>query len=543
MPFRIGIRPIPSGVGTLSLGTALLLAALGCTSTKTSDGRQSDGAVITIGTTDQVTSLDPAGAWNAGSGAVASEIYATLLSAKNGSSEVTPDLASGIEPTGAKEYTVTLKPGLTFANGHQLTASDVKFSFDRMLRIADPGGPSPLLYNLSSVAAPTPTTVVFTLKSAGDTLFPQVLSTTAAFIVDEQVFPADKLLDDRAVVAGKPWNGPYGIATYDKNSLIAFTTNTAYQGPLGTPKTKSVRLKYYTDAANMKLDIQQGALDAVHRTLGTADLNDLSTKKGIQVHTGSGNDVRYLVFGLKTQPYGSGTKNPDEVKALAVRQAVADSIDRAQLAQQVYKNSYRPLYTSVPDGLPGAAPSFKSLYGDKKGGPDKAAAAARLKAAKVSTPVTLNLQYNTDHYGTSSADEYTLIKTQLEATGLFTVKLQSTEWTRYNKDLVAGRYPLYQLGWHADYLDADNYLSPFYAGAGQYRDPAVRDLIAQEQTETDSAKRTALLKQVQDKAAASAPLIPLLQGSTPIVTRTSLSGVPAELDATYQFRWAELAKK
>lgn len=543
MPFRRGTRPVPSGVGALSLGTVLLLAATGCTSTKTSDGRPSDGAVITIGTTDQVTSLDPAGAWNAGSGAVASEVYATLLSAKNGSSEVTPDLASGIEPTGAKEYTVTLKPGLTFANGHQLTASDVKFSFDRMLRIADPNGPSPLLYNLASVAAPTPTTVVFTLKSADDTLFPQVLSTTAAFIVDEQVFPSDKLLDDRAIVAGKPWNGPYGITTYDKNSLIAFTTNTAYQGQLGTPKTKNVRLKYYTDAANMKLDIQQGALDAVHRTLGTADLNDLSTKKGIKVHTGSGNDVRYLVFDLKTQPHGSGTNNPDEAKAQAVRQAVADSIDRTQLAQQVYKNTYRPLYTSVPDGLPGAVPSFKSLYGDTKGGPDKAAAAARLKAAKVSTPVTLSLQYNTDHYGTSSADEYALIKTQLEATGLFTVQLQSTEWTQYNKDLVADRYPLYQLGWHADYLDADNYLSPFYAGAGQYRDPAVQDLIAQEQTETDPAKRTALLKQVQDKAAASAPLIPLLQGSTPIVTRTSLSGVPAELDATYQFRWAELAKK
>ena len=29
----------------------------------------------------------------------------------------------------------------------------------------------------------------------------------------------------------------------------------------------------------------------------------------------------------------------------------------------------------------------------------------------------------------------------LEATGLFTVKLQFTEWNQYNKNLVAGHYP------------------------------------------------------------------------------------------------------
>ncbi|MFB7336896.1 ABC transporter substrate-binding protein [Streptomyces adustus] len=539
-------RPLRSGLGAITLGTAFLVALTGCTSSKNGETTSSAEA-LTIGTTDQVTSIDPAGSWDAGSGTVESEVYATLLGQKNGSADVSPDLATGIEQTGPKEYTVTLQKDLKFANGHELTSSDVKFSFDRNLKIADPNGPSSLLYNLASVAAPDPATVVFTLESANDTLFPKVLSTAAGYIVDEQAFPADKILDDKSVVAAKPWSGPYGISSYDKNSLVSFAANAHYKGQQGTPKTRDVQLKYYTDAGNLKLDVQQGTLDAVYRTLTTADLDDLARHKGIKVHTGSGNGIRYLVFDFATQPYGTRTKNADPKKALAVRQAVADSVDRAQLAQQVYKNTYQPLYTSVPDGLTGATPSFRSLYGDKKGGPDQAAAAARLKAAGVRTPVTLNLQYNSDHYGSSSADEYALVKTQLEATGLFKVNLQSTEWTQYGKDRVKHLYPLYQLGWYADYLDADNYLSPFYSAnswvANSYTDPVVRALVQQEETETDAAKRTALIQQAQDKAAAQVPLLPLLQGSTAIVTRSKVSGVPDELDATYQFRWAGLSTK
>ncbi|BAJ33215.1 MULTISPECIES: ABC transporter substrate-binding protein [Kitasatospora] len=535
----------------LALSAAVLVAGAACTSAKSggSNGGSGDGAasaVLTVGTTDKVVSLDPAGAWDAGSGTIAGEVYSPLLSAPNGTSDVAPDLASGVKLTAPTQYTVTLKPGLKFANGHELTSSDVKFSFDRQLKIADKNGPSPLLANLASVAAPDPTTVVFTLKSANDSLFPQVLSTGAGLVLDEEVFPADKVLDDDAIVKARPWSGPYGITSYGKNSLVAFEANTAYQGQLGKPKTPKVRLKYYTDPNNLKLDVQQGGIDVVYRTLATADLQDLATKKGVTVHTGSGNGIRYLVFDFKSQPYGSGTPQADPAKALAVRQAVAHAVDRKQLASQVYKNTLEPLYTSVPDGITGATPSYRKLYGDKNGGPSKDAAAAVLAAAGVTTPVTLKLQYNTDHYGSSSADEYALLKTQLEATGLFKVDLQSTEWSQYGKDRVAGLYPVYQLGWYADYLDADNYVGSFFAHESWvnngYDDPAVQALIKQEATETDPAARAKQIERIQDATAAQIPLLPLLQGSTAIVTRSEVKGVPERLTSAYRLRWAELDK-
>ncbi|MFC5007308.1 ABC transporter substrate-binding protein [Dactylosporangium cerinum] len=539
-------RSTPSA--SIAAALVAVLGAAGCTtSTDTGTGTDAGAQKITIGTTDQVSSIDPAGSWDAGSGTVASEVYATLLSASNGSTDVKPDLAAVISLSAPTRYTVKLKPGLTFANGHELTSSDVKFSFDRQLKIADKNGPSALLYNLDSVAAPAADTVEFTLKSANDTLFPQILTTAAGLVVDEQVFPADKVLDDDAVVAAKPWSGPYVIDSYAKNSLVSFGPNAAYKGLLGTPKNKGVLLKYYTNAGNLKLDIQQGNIDVAYRTLTIPDLQDLGGKTGVVVHTGAGNGIRFIVFNVKTQPFGSATSSPDPAKALAVRRAAASLIDRAQLAEQVYKGSFQPLYSYVPQGITGATESLKPLYGDKRGGPDKTAAAALLSAAGVSTPVALSLQYNTDHYGSSSEDEYALVKTQLEAGGLFKVTLQSTEWSQYGKQRVADQYPAYQLGWYADYLDADNYLGSFFAKDNWvnngYQDPAVLALIKQEQTEVDPAKRTQILQQIQDTVAAAVPIVPLLQGSTAIVTRTGVDGVPKQLDSAYQFRWAELTKR
>ena len=93
------------------------------------------------------------------------QIYPFLFNSDYGTSEVTPDIAESGEFTSDTEYTVKLKEGLKFANGHDLTASDVKFSFDRQTAIADQNGPSSLLGNLASTEAVDDTTVVFTLNA------------------------------------------------------------------------------------------------------------------------------------------------------------------------------------------------------------------------------------------------------------------------------------------------------------------------------------------------------------------------------------------
>jgi peptide/nickel transport system substrate-binding protein len=535
------------GVALLAGTAAAALVLAGCSGGSTGGNT---GSAITIGTTDKVTVLDPAGSYDNGSFAVMNQVFPFLMNTPYGSPDVEPDIAEKAEFTAPTEYTITLKPGLKFANGHDLTSSDVKFSFDRQLAIADPNGPSSLLYNLDSVAAPDDTTVVFTLKTENDQVFPQILSSPAGPIVDEEVFAADKVTSDKEIVDGKAFAGQYEITSYDFNNLIAYKAYSGYEGVLGAPKTDVVNVKYYADASNLKLDIQEGNIDVAFRSLSATDISDLSGNDKVKVVDGPGGEIRYIVFNFDTQPYGAKTPEADPAKALAVRKAVADVVDRQELATQVYKDTYTPLYSYVPQGLTGATESLKPLYGDGNGGADVEKAKADLTAAGVTVPVKLSLQYNTDHYGPGSSDEYALIKDQLDSSGLFTVDLQSTEYVQYSKDRVADAYPAYQLGWFPDYSDADNYLTPFFLNPtgtesflqSHYQNPAVDSLVLEQGVTSDATARTGLIEKIQDTVAADLPTIPLLQGAQVAVTGTTVTGTSDTLDASFKFRYAALAK-
>ena len=531
-------------IATAALTASALLLA-GCSGSN-GGNKSGSGSTITVGTTDKITSIDPAGSYDNGSFAVMNQVYPFLMNSPYGSPDVQPDIAASASFTSPTQYTVKLKSGLKFANGDKLTSSDVKFTFDRMVKINDANGPASLLANLKSTAAPDPTTVVFTLKTPNDQTFPQVLSSPAGPIVDEQVFSADKVTPDQTIVKGDAFAGQYTITSYKVNSLIQYKANPDYKGLLGKPKTSTVNVKYYSDASNLKLDVQQGNIDVAFRSLSATDIASLRKDKKVKVVDGPGGELRYIVFNFNTMPYGLKSSDPDAKKALAVRQAAADLVDRQAIATQVYKGTYTPAYSYVPKGLTGANESLKSLYGDGNGGPSLEKAKQTLAAAGVKTPIQLHLQYNADHYGPSSGDEYAMVKSQLENGGLFTVDLQSTEWVQYSKDRVADLYPAYQLGWFPDYSDADNYLSPFFTKdnflANHYDNPEVQKLIDQQRGTTDKAARTKLIEEIQNKVAADLSTLPLLQGAQVAVTGTDVTGTDKTLDASFKFRYAALAK-
>ncbi len=551
--------PIRSHRRALLAVSGLTLAALALTSCSNgSDGDApdavpADGASgsITIGTTDKTTTIDPAGSYDNGSFVVMNQVFPFLLNTPYGSPDVAPDIAESAEFTGPKEYTVTLKPGLKWANGNDLTSSDVKFTFDRQMAIfasgADDGnGPGSLLYNLDSVNAKDDTTVVFNLKSADDQIFPQILSSPAGPIVDEDVFAADALTSDADIVEGKAFAGPYIITSFDQNNLVSYEANPDYQGLLPAAKTAKVNVKYYAEASNLKLEIQEGNIDVAFRSLSATDIADLRTNDAVKVVDGPGGEIRYIVFNFDTQPFGATTPDVDAAKALAVRQAVAHLINREEISDQVYKGTYTPLYSYVPAGLTGATEVLKDLYGDGAGGPDLEKATAALADAGVTTPVTLNLQYSNDHYGPSSSDEYAMIKEQLESSDLFTVNLQTTEWVQYSKDRTTDVYPAYQLGWFPDYSDADNYLTPFFLTenflGNHYDNTAVNDKILAQASTPDADARTALIEEIQADVAADLSTVPYLQGAQVAVVGKTVEGAQDTLDASFKFRYGALSK-
>ncbi|MFP3578258.1 ABC transporter substrate-binding protein [Arthrobacter sp. SIMBA_036] len=533
--------------GVIALAGISALGLTACTGPAgggSSSGPAASGPVA-YGTTDKVTSLDPAGSYDNGSFMVMNQVYSFLLNSKPGGADPVPDLAESSSFTSPTEYTVKLKSGLKWANGHTLDSKDVKFSFDRQKTINDPAGPSSLLTNIDSVSAPDATTVVFKLKKANDQTFAQILSSPAAPIVDDEVFPATKVLSDDEIIKANAFYGQYTIDSYKKNELISFKAFPDYKGVLGKPANDAATIKYYASPTNLKLDIQQGNIDVAFRSLSATDVDDLRKDNKVKVVTGPGGEIRYMTFNFDTMPFGAKAAGADPAKALAVRQAVANLVDRQAIADQVYKGTYLPLYSNVPNGFLGANQSFKDAYGDA-GKPSVDKAKKVLADAGIKDPVSLNLQYNPDHYGGSSGDEYAMIKEQLEKSGLFKVNLQSTEWVTYSKASRADEYPVFQFGWFPDFSDADNYLTPFFPEGGflknHYNNPAVNDLIAKQLTEADKTKREADIKDVQNALAKDISTLPLLQGAQVAVTGSGVSGVDKTLDASFKFRLGTVSK-
>ena len=508
------------------------------------------GNAITIGTTDKITSLDPAGSYDNGSYAVQIQVFPFLYAQDYNTSELSADIAAddGTWNSDGTQFTVKLKSGLKFANGHDLTSSDVKFSFDRVKKINDENGPASLLANITDVKAKDDTTVVFTDSVPYDVTLKQVLSSPAGPIVDEESFSDSKLTDADTIVKDNAFAGPYKLTSFKLNEALAYAKNDSYKG-LTPAKNDAVQVKYYADASNLKMAVQQGQIDVAYRSLTPTDISDLSKDKKVKVVTGPGGEERFLTFNFRIQPYGEKTSEPNAAKAKAVRQAVANLIDRDELASKVYKNTYTPMYSFIPDGLTSHSDTLKSAYGDGNGKPSTDKAKKVLSDAGVKTPVDLKLQYNPDHYGSSSADEYAAIKSQLESSGLFKVDLQSTEWTQFNKDRVVtedsdGSYPVYQLGWFPDYSDPDNYLSPFFRDGNfvnnGYSNKEINDLIVKQAGEKDESARENILKEIQEKETDDLSTIPLLQGAQTAVTGTSVKGVV--LDASFRFRYASITK-
>lgn len=521
--------------GVAALG--LVLSACGGSSGKGSDDASSAGTGsgggkktgIVLGTTDAITTLDPAGAYDLPSWTLIYNVYQNLLKIKEGTSTPVPDAATKCDFSAATTYVCTLKPGLKFSDGTPLTAKDVKASFDRVVKIADPAGPSSLFANLKSTEATDDTTVTMTLDHA-DATWPFVLTTGAGAIVEASKFPADKLLPSGDAVG----SGPYKLTKYTDGQQAVFAPNDQYAGDDQLANNAFI-VQYFNQASALKLAIEKGDVDVAYRSLAPTDIDALrkESDKGVSIVEGNGTEIRYLVLQLKQKPFDNK----------AVRQAIAQLVDRDAIAKNVYDGTVTPLYSMIPNGLQGASQPFKDAYGS----PDKAKAKALLDAAGVSTPVKVDLWYTPTHYGPNSVDELGEIKRQLDESGLFTASVKSTEWQEYQKAYKAGSYPLYQLGWFPDFPDPDNYSAPFLDGKGgyfanNYLNPELTTLTAKEQGSTDKATRDATFAQIQKITAQDVPMIPIWQGKQIAAVRTGVTGVDKTFDPSFTFRFWLIGK-
>ncbi len=520
----------------LAAGSALALAAAcggdggnGGGAAPTSGSGGGDQKPLVFGTTDAFGTVDPAGSYDNPGWEILYNTGQTLLAIPPKGTQPEPDAAEKCDFSDPKTYVCTLRAGLKFSDGSALDSADVKASFDRMIKIADPNGPSSIFADqLETTEATDPTTVTFKLKIA-DTTWPYRLTTAAATIVPEE-YAQDKLQEStpETVIL----SGVYKIEKYDPSQQIILAPNENYKGAKERKNSK-VLIQLFKDEASLKTAVESGDIQVAYRSLNPTlvkDLQDNGAGKGVKVVTGDGTGISYLVFNNKKAPFDKKE----------VRQAAAALIDRTVIATQAYNDTVQPLYTMVPKGMDGHVEAFKDLYGDK---PDPAKAKTLMQAAGVTAPIKVQIWYSPDHYGEASADMYQEIERQLENGGLFDIELKTIAWEQYKQQYAAGAFQAFQLGWFPDFPDPDNYLSPFYAtnnfigdGLG-YSDKKADELLTSEKTEQDPAKRKTTMEELQKYEADVAPLIPIWQDKMIAAVRDGVTGVEDTFDPLYTFRF------
>ena len=148
-----------------------------------------------------------------------------------------------------------------------MTSSDVLFSFQRNVEIADPNGSSVLLGSISNgdtenpglaegaIETPDDTTVVFHLNQPDQT-FMKILTSATTSIVDEDTFPIDDKLADNDT-ENLTGSGSYKLSQYKAGEQAVFEANEAYTGTK-TPKSAQVFVQYFTDPAPLKTAVEGG---------------------------------------------------------------------------------------------------------------------------------------------------------------------------------------------------------------------------------------------------------------------------------------------
>ena len=300
-----------------------------------------------------------------------------------------------------------------------------------------------------AIETPDDLTVVFHLNQPDQT-FMQILTSATSSIVDEDTFPIDdKLADDD--IENMVGSGPYKLSQYKAGEQAVFEANETYSGTK-TPQSAQVFVQYFSDPAPLKTAVEGGDVDIAWRTLSPTDLNSIEEGGKAEVIRGKGSEFRYWVWQLSTEVG----------KDKAIRQAVAQLIDRQAISDNAYDSTVTPSYSIVPPGFGGQKDSFMDKYGE----PDVDAAKQILDAAGVQTPVKIKLGYPPEHYGPNTVDEATELADQLNTSGLFEATTDDAAWEEYQTITKEGAYDLFVLGWYPDFLDADNYLSPFIRDGG-----------------------------------------------------------------------------
>ena len=458
---------------------------------------------------DPVT-LDPARINDIYSRSVAHQIFDGLVQFDQ-TLAITPALAEFWR--GSRDgltWTFTLRKGVKFHHGREVTGDDVVYSFARLLDGRVKSSATDLFgllagaddyragrtKQLSGLRAVDRYTVSVALRDAAPAPFVSFAAVGAAKIV-----PRD-LVDSQGEAFGQRpvGTGPFKFVSWERGKHIVLAANPEYFG--GVPKVARVVYRVFPgerfDAVND--EFERGALEdaplpprmtaAQYRRL----VNDARHKY-----------VKRSLFTLRFYGLNTRRKPFDDRR---VRQAVNHAIDRGVINETVYLGRTLLARGILPPGVPGYNPDLPGYAYDP--------ARARELLAQAGYPGGQGLPSVT--FWSSVRDdrllaEHDLIRRGLQAVGIQVEFTYLTDWPAFSRMLPEGKMPAFLYAWFADAPDPDNFLSTLFHSRSPrnftgYANPAVDALLEQARRPAEARQRAALYRRAEQLILDDAPIVP-----------------------------------
>ncbi len=255
-------------------------------------------------------------------------IFETLVT-RDENGNVVNDLAAKVDASAdGRVYTFTLREGVRFHNGKEMTSADVKASLERYGRV----GASPTLREVESIAAPGRHQVVVTLKKATPSFIDMLSSPRAP----AAIIPAEEAGKD----AGKieiVGTGPFQFVEYRPDSHVklkrfdGYVPNPAFKGPDGFSGRKTV----WVDTATIRFVPEGGARTAGLQSGEFHVLEQMPTDAAKRAASNPGGSVRAyqaMPWAFQLLIFNAALPPTDNVK---FRQALQVGLDYEEMMAKV----------------------------------------------------------------------------------------------------------------------------------------------------------------------------------------------------------------
>ena len=285
------------------------------------------------------------------------------------------DGTAEIEPSLCTEYTVSedgltydfvLKDDVVFSNGSSLTASDVQYTFERLLKAGEKNMDIPEEVAGADAVESKEADSLEGFAVRDDTHFSITLNKPNAGFIAELSAPAMSIVDKETMEEVKNFGtdpadtigcGPYIVTEWEANDHYTLEYNPKYWGD--EPTVKKVIVSVIPDANTQNLMFQNGELDMIDlQTLDSVIVE--STYKATyadQIVSTPKVGVTFLAF----------NENQQYLKDVNVRKAISMAVDVDGIISSIYSGNATREAGIIPSGIWSHNDDFKPLPYDPDG--------------------------------------------------------------------------------------------------------------------------------------------------------------------------------